>query len=231
MLRRKFDFEKSIDVVLYLRMSSDKQNPKSPAQQRERIENIIENRNLPWRIVATYQDDAMSGMYARKRPGFSKMLQDIENGTIKVGAVLVDTIERFGRMDDLDSRRRRLANRHGVVILTADRNFSDPYTPEAKAMSAIENLRAHDANRIKANDVFRGKIGSIEDGYWPGGPVPFGYCLEVAKVEMRHRREVKHHVLVIDDVTGQIMGSLMEQSSKKPSWGQDRLTAWLNNHE
>lgn len=228
MLRRHFNFEKPINVVLYLRMSSDKQNPNSPAQQRERIENIITTRNLPWRIVAVYRDDALSGMYARKRPGFTKMLHDIEHGTINVGAILVDTIERFGRMDDLDSRRKRLANRYGVVVLSADRNFSDPYTPESQAMSAIENLRACDANRIKAHDVYRGKLDSIKDGYWPGGPVPFGYRLEVAKVEVRHRREIKHHVLVIDDITGPIMRSLYKKSAAKPSWGQDRLTAWLN---
>jgi DNA invertase Pin-like site-specific DNA recombinase len=228
MLKRKFDFSQPIDVALYLRMSSDKQNPKSPQQQRERIQNIIENRNLPWRIVEVYQDDAISGKYARKRPQFMKMMNDISSGAINVGAILVDTIERFGRMEDLDSRRKRLLNRHGVVILTADRNFSDPYTPEGHAMTAIENLRAYDANRIKANDVVRGKIGSIEDGYWPGGPVPFGYRLELADIEKRHRREVKHHVLVFDEVTGPIMLSMLVQSASKPSWGQDRLTGWLN---
>ena len=127
-------------------------------------------------------------------------MQDIENGTLNVGAILVDTIERFGRMDDLESRRKRLANRHGIVILTADRNFSDPYSPEAKAMTAIENLRAHDANRIKANDVVRGKIGSIEDGYWPGGPVPFGYELELVHTEIRRGREIKHHALTLADI-------------------------------
>lgn len=57
MLPRNFDIEQPIDVVLYLRMSSDQQNPNSPAQQRKRIERIIESRNLPLRIVAIYQDD------------------------------------------------------------------------------------------------------------------------------------------------------------------------------
>jgi DNA invertase Pin-like site-specific DNA recombinase len=231
MLRRQFNFEQPIDVVMYLRMSSDKQNPNSPAQQRERIEAIIKNRNLPWRVVGIYQDNALSGIYARKRPDFTRMLHDIESGVINVNAILVDTIERFGRMDDLESRRRRLANRHGVVILTADRNFSDPYSPDAKAMSAIENLRAYDANRIKAHDVYRGKLGSIYAGYWPGSPVPFGYRLEVVHVEIRHHREVKHHALVLDDLTGPIMGSFFEKSATKPSWGQDRLTAWLNSRD
>ena len=77
MFRRLFNFTKPIDVVLYLRTSSDKQNPNSPAQQRERIESIIANRKLPLRIVATCQEGAMSGLYARKRPWFSKMFRDI----------------------------------------------------------------------------------------------------------------------------------------------------------
>ena len=231
MLKRKFDHTKPINVALYLRMSSDKQNPKSPLQQRERIENIIKKRNYPWKIVAVYQDDAMSGRFARKRPQFSRMMSDIRSGVINVGAILVDNIERFGRMDDLESRRKRLFNRHNVVILTADRDFADPYTPEGRAMTAIENLRAHDANRIKANDVVRGKLGSITDGYWPGGPVPFGYRLKLVSVEKRHGREIKHHILVPDDVTGPIMCSMLLQAAEKPSWGQDRLTSWLNDRD
>ena len=228
MLKHKFDHTQPIDVALYLRMSSDKQNPKSPEQQQERIENIINNRDLPWRNVAVYQDDAISGKFARNRPEFMKMMNDISSGAINVSAILVDTIERFGRMEDLESRRRQLYNRHRVRILSADRNFSDPNAPEGRALTAIENLRAHDANRIKANDVVRGKIGSIDDGYWPGGPVPFGYRLDLAHTEKRHRREVKHHVLVPDELTGPIMRSLFEKSASKPSWGQDRLAGWMN---
>ena len=162
------------------RMSSEKQNPKSPAQQRERIVNIIKDRQLPWWVVATYEDAAISGKYARKRPGFTKMMNDIEQGTINIGAILVDSIERFGRTDDLDSRRKRLANRHNVVILSADRHFSDPYTPESQAMSGHRKppCARHKQNFGQMMSI-RGKIGSINDGYWPGSPDPLRLSIGV----------------------------------------------------
>ena len=98
-------------------------------------------------------------------------------------------------------------------------------------MSAFENLRAYDSNRIKAYNVWRGKADLVKDGYWPGGPIPFGYCLKVAKVEIRHNREIKHHVLVFEKVTGPVVRMLYEKSAEKPSWGQYRLTHWLDQHE
>ena len=209
MLKRKFKAENPKKTALYLRMSSDKQNPKSPKQQKDRIETIIKNRNLPWRIIAVYQDDAKSGKSVRNRPGFMKMINDIETGAIAIDAILVDTIERFGRMEDLDNRRKRLYNKHGVLVLSADRNFADPYSAEGRAMTAVENLRAHDANRIKANDVVRGKIGAIEQGFWPGGPVPYGFQLELVHIERRHGREIRHHRLVHAQATWKTMVLLM----------------------
>ena len=231
MLKKKLDYTKMMDVAVYLRMSSDQQSSSSPDQQLSEIKSRIDSRNLPWRIVREYRDDAKSGKYVRSRSGFMDMLRDIQNGSIKVGAILVDTIERFGRMDDLDSYRRKLEQRHGVVVLTADRNFADPHSVESRAMQAFENFRAADDGRIKANDVIRGKHEAIRQGYWPGSPVPFGYRLEVVKVEKRKGREIKHHRLVIDDATGPIVRSLFEQSADNPGFGQSRMARWLNNRE
>ena len=228
MLRRKFDFEKLIDVVVYLRMSSDKQNKNSPKQQLSQIKKLIKSRGLPWRIVKIYRDDAKSGLLTENRPGFRMMLNDIRNGTIEVQAILVDTIERFGRMDDLEVYRNRLLNRDGVYVLSADRQFADPHAPEAKVMNSFENLRASEAGRIKASDVFRGKIDAIELGYWPGSPVPFGYDLEVVCVEKRKGREVKHHRLVIHVINGPIMRYIFRLAAANPSCGQDRLSKFLN---
>ena len=228
MLRRKFDFEKPCDVVLYLRMSSDKQNKNSPKQQKAQIKKVIRSRGLPWKIIKVYQDDAKTGLMTENRPGFTRMLHDIRNGSVVPKAILVDTIERFGRMDDLDLYRRRLFNENRVYVLSADRQFADPHAPEAKVMDSFENLRASEAGRIKAGDVYRGKLDSIEKGYWPGGPVPFGYALELVLVERRKGREIKHHRLVIHTINGPIMRLVFRMAAENPSWGQDALTRWLN---
>jgi DNA invertase Pin-like site-specific DNA recombinase len=230
MLKSKFVRSEQRDVVVYLRMSSENQSRSSPDQQLRSIEKRVKDADLPWKIVKIYRDDAKSGKTVRHRDGFSEMLREIKTGAVSVTAILVDTIERFGRMDDLDKYRRDLRHRHGVYVLTADRNFADPNSVEAKYTEVFENLRASEDSRLKANDVVRGKIQAVMDGYWPGSPVPIGFNLEVAHTEKRRNRDVKHHKLVHDPVTASIMRILFEASAERPSWGQTRLARYMNAH-
>ena len=61
MLRNNFDLNKPHRAVLYLRMSSDRQNPRSPDQQDATIRSTVKRLGFPWSIVQTYRDDAISG--------------------------------------------------------------------------------------------------------------------------------------------------------------------------
>ncbi len=231
MLRKKFDFQVLRDVVFYGRMSSDDQSQTSPAQQERAVRKLIKSRGLPWRVVKVYKDDAISGKTALHRNGFQQMLRDIKTGVVQATVILVDTIEPFGRMDNLDTYRRDLRFRHGVYVLTADRNFADPNSVDSKYAEMFENMRASEDSRIKANDVYRGKIQVIEAGFWPGSPVPFGYKLEVAATEKRRSRELLHHKLVPDPETAPIMAILFHASADHPSWGQQSLARYLNNND
>ena len=94
MLRRRFDPLKPLLAVLYLRMSSDDQNPRSPQQQRDTIEAALRRLGYPWVVVDAYADEAVSGRYLRRRAGFQQMLSDIRTGKVKVDVILVDTFER-----------------------------------------------------------------------------------------------------------------------------------------
>lgn len=231
MLRKRFDFQIPRDVIIYLRMSSDNQSKTSPAQQERAIRQLIKSRGLPWRIVKAYKDEAKSGKTAQHRDGFQEMLRDIKTGVIQATVILVDTIERFGRMDNLDTYRRDLRIRYGIHVLTADRNFADPSSVDSKYAEMFENMRASEDSRIKANDVYRGKVEAIEAGYWPGSPVPFGYKLEVVATEKRRSREILHHKLILDPDAAPTMAILFQASAAHPSWGQQNLARYLNNHD
>ena len=231
MLKQKFDYTLFRNVIVYLRMSSENQSKSSPDQQLRSIRKRIKDAGLSWRIVKVYRDDAISGKTAHNRPQFLQMLRDIKSGAVCTTVILVDTIERFGRMDDLDKYRRDLRHHHGVYVLTADRNFADPNSVESKYTEVFENLRASEDSRIKANDVVRGKIQAIEDGYWAGSPVPLGYKLKVVHIERRRNRHVPHHKLVIDPKTAGIVRILFKASAEHPFWGRTRLARYLNSHE
>ncbi len=227
MLNRTLDFLKPLLVVLYLRMSNDDQNPRSPEQQQATIMETTKRMGYPWIVVKTYRDDGISGRYQRKRPGFTQMLSDIRTGKVKADTIVVDTIERFGRIEELPALRRELHIRHGVLILTADTQFSDPTSVAGKALATFESLRSTEDNRIKAHNVLRGKRDCIRQGHWPGGSPPFGLRLQSVTNESNGRQEFDHCILAPDPQCAPIIQRLFEQA-RSTGMGCSRLARMLN---
>lgn len=227
-LYRPFKPLEQRNVVLYTRMSSDQQNKRSPAQQEEMVREILKRMNYPWTIIQVYSDKAKSGRRLRNRPDYNKMLSELKAKVVPAKFVLVDTIERFGRVDNLEAIRRDLYHRYGVVVLSADRYFDDPNSPQGRATTMMESFRAAEDSRIKRHNVIRGKRDAILQGYWPGGPVPFGLRLNVVATETRGGREIRHHSLVHHEVKAAIVKSVFAKSLRNPSMGQEKLARWLN---
>ncbi len=227
MLKNLIDLTKPLLVILYLRMSSDSQNPRSPEQQRATIEATIRWLGLPWTIVADYTDSGISGKFVRKRREFQRMFSDIRSGAVVADAILVDNFERFGRAEELDGLRRELLLRHGVVLLTADTNFSDPTSTAGRVMSAFEALRATEDNRIKAHYVLRGKRDAAKLGHWPGGTPPFGYRLKSVLIERAGRQEVDYCVLEPDPESAWILQNAYDTAAER-GWGSSRIAKTLN---
>ncbi len=80
MLTRKFDPTQPYRYLRYGRMSSEKQNPRSPDQQFDTAEDVRTRLRYPWVHVKTFRDDGISGRFMKKRPGLQTMLREIEVG-------------------------------------------------------------------------------------------------------------------------------------------------------
>jgi DNA invertase Pin-like site-specific DNA recombinase len=227
MIKHEFDPHQPYRFVRYGRMSSDLQNPRSPDQQFQVIDDTIAKLGYPWGNLRDYRDDGVTGKYLRRRTGFSAMLADIRSGAVKPDLILLDTSERLGRAEELAEIRRQLRVRHGVLILTADSRFADPTTPAGHVMEAFENLRAVEENRVKGHQVRRGKVDAIRQNHWPGGPVPFGYKLHSVLVERNGRQEVDYCLLVPDPDTRWIIVKLFNRAAETGE-GQGKLAEFLN---
>ena len=59
MLKRNFDHSLSYRVVIYLRMSSELQNKRSPEQQLNEIKKRLKSLGYKWIIVKIYKDVGM----------------------------------------------------------------------------------------------------------------------------------------------------------------------------
>jgi DNA invertase Pin-like site-specific DNA recombinase len=227
MLKRFFDPWLTYRVVVYLRMSSDKQNPRSPDQQLAEIRRRLKALGYNWRIVKIYRDDAISGRLIRKRVGYQEMMRDIKSGAVVADLIVVDTIERFGRVEDLPTIRKELYERQGVLVVTSDSNFADPTTPQGKALGAFEAMRASEDGCKKAHDVLRGKLDAVLLKHWPGGTPPFGLKgRSVMKIE-NGREKVDYCLLEPDPSTRWIMELLFELA-EATAFGSTRLAKQLN---
>jgi DNA invertase Pin-like site-specific DNA recombinase len=229
MINTSFDPSRPYRYVRYARMSSDQQNPRSPEQQFQTIDDTLKRCGYRWNHVKDYRDDAKSGKYIRKRPSFQEMLLEIRSDTLKVDLIVVDTLERFGRMEELDTIRRELRNKCGVLILTADTNFADPTSPQGRAFGMVESIRATEDARVKAHNVRRGKRDAAMQGHWPGGKPPFGLRLHSVMSETRGRKEVDHCVLEHDPNSAWIV-KLMFKTANEKGFGQTRMARFLNDH-
>src|SRR5262245_22181863 len=178
MLERKYDPMLPYRIALYGRMSDRNQNRRSPDQQFATVQETIARCGYPWVCVTTRRDDGISGRYIRKRPGLQGLLRDIEAGLLQVDLIVVDTLERLGRADEIAELRRKLFVEYGVLVVAADNHFADPTGVVGKAVGLVENIRSTEDGRIKAHNVVRGKKDAARLKRWPGGPPPFGFRLK-----------------------------------------------------
>jgi DNA invertase Pin-like site-specific DNA recombinase len=226
MLDRAYDPSLPYRFACYGRMSDPRQNRRSPDQQFNTIDEGIARCGYPWRCVATYRDDGISGRYLRKRLGFQRLLRDIEAGLIRVDLVVVDTLERLGRADEIAELRRRLFVEHGVLIVAADNSFSDPTGVVGKAVGLVEQIRSTENTRITRHNVLRGKKDAARLGHWPGGPPPFGFRLKPMLEE--HGAAVEaYSVLEVEPRAAAALRLAFERAAAT-GHGDLRLSQWWN---
>jgi DNA invertase Pin-like site-specific DNA recombinase len=208
MLKVRFDLKQSYPVVIYRRMSTKAQNPRSPQQQQDAIEQEMRRQGVPWKVVKVYTDSGISGRYRKRRPAFTEMVSDLRSKKVRASLIVVDTFERLSRDEESLALREQL-KKYGVLVVTADSHFTDPTSLAGKALGMAESIRSSAVNEVKAGDVDRGKRDTFEEGYWAGGAVPFGYMLEDAVV-VTCGVSYLHHRLVRDPATDWIVAKIFD---------------------
>jgi DNA invertase Pin-like site-specific DNA recombinase len=227
MLKRTFNLYLPYRVVLYLRMSSDLQNKRSPEQQKKEIFRRIKAMKLPWKVVKVYIDDGKSGRLIRNRKSYQRMMRDLKSGMVQAEIIAVDMVERFGRVDELNDIRKELEQRYGILVLAGNTNFADPTTQEGRALGFVETMRATQDGEVKAHNVLRGKRDAVELGHWPGSKPPFGYKLKRHIGIVKGREEVTHTTLEPDSESDWLIEKLF-QLAKDTAWGTARLACAFN---
>ncbi|MFA9477750.1 recombinase family protein [Phycisphaerales bacterium AB-hyl4] len=196
-------------AIGYIRRSSDRQE-ESLQQQQAQLEAFAASKG--WQLVAVYSDDAISGSDLR-RPGLEQLLADAAHRQ-DVDVVLTWDRNRLARpKDPLDGMllERRLTEAGKRVMYAATGQESQGGFA-AGLMSYVEHHQNGDYLRKLSRDTIRGIAHRVQRGFWPGGPIPFGYDRLILGDDGTPRRIVRDldagTQAVLDPTTGDVREQL-----------------------
>ncbi|MCU0663717.1 MAG: recombinase family protein [Myxococcota bacterium] len=141
--------------------------------QREACEQYIRNQTgLGWQLLSEGYDDGGFTGANLERPGFARLLQDIEDG--KIDVVVVYKVDRLSRSLLDFARVMDRFNRAGTAFVSVTQNFS---TADAMGRLTLNMLMSFaEFEREMISERTRDKIAaSRRKGKWTGGPAPLGY--------------------------------------------------------
>lgn len=176
-----------MDVVLYLRYSSDAQNEQSIEGQRRVCSDFC--RAQGHTIVGEYVDRATSASHdTEKRLSFQRMIR--EASAHQFEGVIVYKLDRFARNRYDSAIYKAKLSKAGVRLISATEPISD--SPEGIILESVLEGMAEYYSKELSQKVRRGMRETALKGRSYGGAVPLGY-------------RIQDHKLVEDPVTAPIV--------------------------
>lgn len=176
-----------MDVVLYMRYSSDRQTEQSiEGQQRVCTEFC---RQQGYNIVGMYIDRATSAFKdTEKRTEFNRMIKDSDKQLWN--GVVVYKLDRFARNRYDSATYKAKLKKNGVRVISATENISD--NPEGVILEAVLEGMAEFYSKELSQKITRGMVESAHKCHSVGGVIPLGYRIE-------------NKLFVLDEPTAQIV--------------------------
>ena len=151
-------WSRQLRVAAYCRVSTPYEEQQKSLEKQIKYFTQYIKRNPFWRFVAVYADNA-SGLHAKNRPGYQKMLKDCRKG--KIDLILVKSLSRFGRdaKETMTTIRRLKQMGIGVYIelggintLTSPDSIVDLYATfnQAESQNKSDNIKFGLRQRMKS---------------------------------------------------------------------------------
>ena len=160
-------------AVAYLRMSTEHQQY-SPENQMAVIERYAAEHDME--TVATYSDEARSGLRLKNRPGMRQMLGDAKQEESGFDTILVYDITRWGRFQNPDQSAaiEYACQEADVEVHYCMEEFVNDGSPVSNIIKAIKRSMAAEYARELSNKVFAGQCRLIRLGFRQGGMAGYG---------------------------------------------------------
>lgn len=162
----------TMNVVLYMRYSSDKQTEQSIEGQ-ERVCTEFCERN-GYNIVGKYIDRGKSAYHdVDKRTEFLRMIDDSSCGMFT--GVVIYKFDRFARDRYVSATYKHKLKQNGVSVISATENIND--TPEGILLESVIIGMSEFYSKELSQKVNRGMRESAYKGKSTGGQIAYGYSI------------------------------------------------------
>ncbi len=166
-----------MDVCLYMRYSSDRQNEQSIEGQQRICKQFCDT--MGYNIVDVYIDRALSAFHdTAKRVDFQKMIADSEKHLWQ--GVVVYKLDRFARNRYDSATYKARLKKNGVRVISATENISD--NPEGVLLESVLEGMAEFYSKELSQKISRGMYESAHKCHSIGGHIPLGYKIENKKL-------------------------------------------------
>ena len=133
------------------------------------------------------------------RPVLYALYEAIKRGEVK--HLWVYDQSRLSRIDNVASAFRYACMKAEVTLYTKDGNF-DLSNPQDKLMKGFLDMMAEFENTIRAERTRLGKLNRARQGFWFGGPPPFGYKIVGKKLVLNKEESVWVKKIFTETVKG-----------------------------
>ena len=159
-----------LNAVIYARYSSHSQTEQSIEGQLHDGYAFAEK--CGYRVIGEYIDRALTGT-KDDRPEFQRLIKDSERHQFQI--VIVWKLDRFARNRYDSAIYKRMLKKNGVRVVSVMENITD--SPEGIILEGLLESMAEYYSANLSENIRRGQAASLVKGWYPGGPVPYGYKL------------------------------------------------------
>lgn len=231
----------SVLAGIYVRISDDREGRELGVQRQEEDCRKLADR-LGWRVVDVYADNDISAFSGKERPGYERLLGDVETG--RINAILAWHNDRLHRSPLELEHFITVVNTYGVQIQTDRAGELDLSTSSGRMIARQHGIYARYESEQKSDRIRRKVQQLVEEGkVHNGGPRPYGYTRIYAGEGPRRkilRDEINEHEaavirecaerLLSGDTLRSIVGDLNQRgltSSQGNSWSMQALRGML----
>jgi DNA invertase Pin-like site-specific DNA recombinase len=165
---------------IYTRVSTSVQEEEGTSLQTQRELGIQKSKELGFQYKVWNEGGASSKHEdLNNRPVLKKLLMEVEDGEVR--HLWVYNNDRLSRNDITQQTIRISLQKHGVKLYTKDGQFDLSNPTDQLIKTVLDGIAQYD-NALRTERSRLGKLNRVRQGFWMGGPPPFGYEIEGHKL-------------------------------------------------